>query len=109
MCSAWARNMQVLIKGCNCALQVTRDKPVAKPAPGKRKCNCKNKVVTRQLGPGMFQQFTQQECGECPNVKFERETESLSVAVEPGMVDGQVSTSAGWFACSRILAWSAWQ
>ncbi|CAK0786120.1 hypothetical protein CVIRNUC_009333 [Coccomyxa viridis] len=69
--------------------KVTRDKPVAKPTPGKRKCNCKNKVVTRQLGPGMFQQFTQQECGECPNVKFERETESLSVAVEPGMVDGQ--------------------
>ena len=40
--------------------QVMRDKPVAKPAPGKRKCNCRNKVVTRQLGPGMFQQFQQQ-------------------------------------------------
>ena len=81
---------------------------MAKPAPGKRKCNCKNKVVTRQLGPGMFQQFTQQECQECPNVKFERETESLSVAVEPGMVDGQVSTSAGWHVCSRRLVRSAW-
>ena len=42
------------------AVQVMRDKPVAKPAPGKRKCNCRNKVVTRQLGPGMFQQFQQQ-------------------------------------------------
>ena len=42
--------------------QVTRDKPVAKLAPGVRKCNCRNKVVTRQLGPGMFQQFQQQEC-----------------------------------------------
>jgi len=73
------------------ALQVTRDKPVAKPAPGKRKCNCKNKVVTRQLGPGMFQQFTQQECQECPNIKFERESETLSVSVEAGMSDGQVS------------------
>lgn len=71
-------------------LQVMRDKPVAKPAPGKRKCNCRNKVVTRQLGPGMFQQFTQQECQECPNVAFEREAEALSVSVEPGMVDGQV-------------------
>ena len=40
-----------------------RDKPVAKPAPGKRKCNCRNKVVTRQLGPGMFQQFQQQAGG----------------------------------------------
>ena len=64
---------------------------MAKPAPGKRKCNCKNKVVTRQLGPGMFQQFTQQECQECPNVKFERESETLSVSVEAGMSDGQVS------------------
>ena len=45
--------------------QVTRDKPVAKPAPGVRKCNCRNKVVTRQLGPGMFQQFQQQECQVC--------------------------------------------
>lgn len=71
-------------------IQVTRDKPVAKPAPGKRKCNCRNKVVTRQLGPGMFQQFQQQECQECPNVKFEREADVLSVQVEPGMVDGQV-------------------
>ena len=70
---------------------MTRDKPVAKPAPGKRKCNCKNKMVTRQLGPGMFQQYTQQECQECPNVKFERESETLSVSVEPGMTDGQVS------------------
>jgi DnaJ family protein B protein 11 len=42
--------------------KVTRDKPVAKPAPGVRQCNCRNKVVTRQLGPGMFQQFQQQEC-----------------------------------------------
>ena len=71
---------------------MTRDKPVAKPAPGKRKCNCKNKMVTRQLGPGMFQQYTQQECQECPNVKFERESETLSVSVEPGMTDGQVSS-----------------
>ena len=73
------------------ALQVTRDKPVAKPASGKRKCNCKQKVVTRQLGAGVFQQYTTQECQECPNVKFERESETLSVSVEPGMVDGQVS------------------
>ena len=72
--------------------QVTRDKPVAKPAPGKRKCNCKQKVVTRQLGAGVFQQYTQQECQECPNVKFERESEALSVSVEAGMVDGQVGS-----------------
>ena len=69
--------------------RVTRDKNVLKPASGKRQCNCRNKVVTQQLGPGMFQQFTQRVCEECPNVKLVRETDVLHVAVEPGMVDGQ--------------------
>ena len=31
-----------------------------KPAPGTRKCNCKQKVVTQQIGPGMYQQYTTQ-------------------------------------------------
>ena len=43
--------------------QVWRDKNVVKSAPGKRKCNCKNRLVTRQIGPGMFQQIQQQVCG----------------------------------------------
>lgn len=68
---------------------VTRDKNVIKPASGTRKCNCKNKMVTRQLGPGMFQQYTQQVCEDCPNVKYQRETEFLRIHVEPGMVHGQ--------------------
>ena len=42
-----------------------RDKNVVKPAPGTRKCNCKQKVVTHQIGPGMFQQYTQQVRGRC--------------------------------------------
>ncbi len=45
--------------GASC-VQVVRDKAVVKPAPGTRKCKCKNKLVTRQLGPGMFQQYHQQ-------------------------------------------------
>ena len=69
--------------------RVVRDKNVIKPASGKRQCNCRNKVVTRQLGPGMFQQYTTRVCEECPNVKLERETDVVSVSVEPGMVDGQ--------------------
>lgn len=68
---------------------VVRDKSVIKPAPGKRQCNCRNKMVTKQVGPGMFQQYAMQECEECPNVKLVRDVESLSVAVEPGMKDGQ--------------------
>ena len=41
-------------------MQVVRDKNVVKPAKGTRQCNCRNKMVTRQLGPGMFQQYTTQ-------------------------------------------------
>jgi DnaJ family protein B protein 11 len=70
-------------------LRVTRDKSVIKPAAGTRKCNCKQKLVTRQVGPGMFQQFTQHVCEECPNVQLERDSEELTVRVEPGMRDGQ--------------------
>ena len=48
-------------------------------------------MVTRQLGPGMFQQYTTQQCEQCDNVKYEREAETLTVQVEPGMRNGQVS------------------
>ncbi|CAH8390649.1 unnamed protein product [Eruca vesicaria subsp. sativa] len=43
------------------SVKVWREKNVIKPAPGKRKCNCKNEVYHRQVGPGMFQQMTEQE------------------------------------------------
>lgn len=71
------------------SFKVTRDKNVIKPAPGKRECNCRARVVTRQLGPGMFQQYTTQQCEQCDNVKYEREAETLTVQVEPGMRNGQ--------------------
>lgn len=49
------------VKGCaNACSQVLRDKAVLKPTTGTRSCNCKQKLVTRQLGPGMFQQFSKQ-------------------------------------------------
>lgn len=69
-------------------LKVGRDKNVIKPAKGKRKCNCKQRMVTRQLGPGMFQQFAKEECEECPNVRMSREFDTLMVEIEPGMPDG---------------------
>ncbi|EFN52402.1 hypothetical protein CHLNCDRAFT_138873 [Chlorella variabilis] len=72
--------------------KVVRDKNVVKPAPGTRKCNCKQKVVTQQIGPGMYQQYHKQVCEDCPNVKYERESESLTVSVEPGMPDGHTIT-----------------
>lgn len=70
------------------SFQVVRDKNVIKPAPGQRECNCRNKVVTRQIGPGMYQQFQQRECERCPNVKLAREEERLTVTVEAGMREG---------------------
>lgn len=50
-------------------VELTHNKPVMKPAKGTRKCNCRQEMVTRQLGPGRFQMTQQQVCDECPNVK----------------------------------------
>ncbi|KAL4217051.1 DnaJ subfamily B member 11 [Mactra antiquata] len=70
-------------------IEVLRYKPVAKPAKGTRKCNCRTEMVTTQLGPGRFQMQQQQVCDECPNVKFVPEEKMLEVEIEPGMRDGQ--------------------
>ncbi|KAL9250866.1 DnaJ protein ERDJ3B-like protein [Drosera capensis] len=66
-----------------------REKNVIKPASGKRKCNCRNEISHRQIGPGMFQQITEQICDECPNTKYEREGSFYTVDIEKGMQDGQ--------------------
>ncbi|CAI9105491.1 OLC1v1004423C3 [Oldenlandia corymbosa var. corymbosa] len=71
------------------SLKVWREKNVIKPAPGKRRCNCRNEVYHRQIGPGMFQQMTEQVCEQCPNVKYEREGYFVTVDIEKGMQDGQ--------------------
>lgn len=69
-------------------IRLGRDKSFVKPAKGIRKCNCKQRMVTRQIGPGMFQQYAKEECDECANVKFSRDLEGVSVEIEPGMPDG---------------------
>ncbi|XP_019197399.1 PREDICTED: dnaJ protein ERDJ3B [Ipomoea nil] len=71
------------------SMKVWREKNILKPAPGKRRCNCRNEVYHRQIGPGMFQQMTEQVCDQCPNVKFEREGYYITVDIEKGMQDGQ--------------------
>ncbi|CAN7056322.1 hypothetical protein IGI04_014106 [Brassica rapa subsp. trilocularis] len=71
------------------SVKVWREKNVIKPAPGKRKCNCRNEVYHRQVGPGMFQQMTEQVCDKCPNVKYEREGYFVTVDIEKGMKDGE--------------------
>lgn len=71
------------------SLQVWREKNVIKPAPGKRRCNCRNEVYHRQIGPGMFQQMTEQVCDQCQNIKYEREGYFVTVDIEKGMQDGE--------------------
>lgn len=70
-------------------VEIMRNKPVLKPAPGTRKCNCRQEMVTRNLGPGRFQMMQQTICDECPNVKLVNEERLLEVEIEPGMTDGQ--------------------
>nr|CAG4646339.1 EOG090X07WF [Macrothrix elegans] len=70
-------------------VEITHNKPVLKPAKGTRKCNCRQEMVTRQLGPGRFQMTQQTICDECPNVKLVNEERVLEVEIEPGMHDGQ--------------------
>ncbi|TYI69351.1 hypothetical protein E1A91_D08G149200v1 [Gossypium mustelinum] len=70
-------------------LKVWREKNILKPAPGKRPCKCRNEVYHRQIGPGMFQQMTEQVCEQCQNVKFGREGFNVTIDIEKGMQDGQ--------------------
>nr|SVE70484.1 EOG090X07WF [Daphnia similis]SVE71108.1 EOG090X07WF [Daphnia similis]SVE71739.1 EOG090X07WF [Daphnia similis]SVE72367.1 EOG090X07WF [Daphnia similis] len=69
-------------------VEITHNKPVLKPAKGTRKCNCRQEMVTRQLGPGRFQMMQQAVCDECPNVKLVNEERVLEVEIEQGMTDG---------------------
>lgn len=59
-----------------------------KPAHGTRQCNCRQEMVTRNLGPGRFQMMQQNVCDECPNVKLVNEERVLEVEIETGVQDG---------------------
>uniref|UniRef100_T1IYX8 J domain-containing protein n=1 Tax=Strigamia maritima TaxID=126957 RepID=T1IYX8_STRMM len=72
-------------------VEVVRNKPTIKPAKGTRKCNCRQEMVTRQLGPGRFQMMQQNVCDECPNVKLVNEEKVLEVEIEAGMQDGAMN------------------
>ena len=67
---------------------VVREKAEYKPTKGTRKCNCKTRMATRQIAPGMYQQYPTQTCEDCPAVKLVRASETLQVEVEPGMREG---------------------
>lgn len=69
-------------------VELQRVKPVYQPAKGTRKCNCRQEMITRQLGPGRFQMMQQTVCDECPNVELTTQEKLLEVEVEPGMKEG---------------------
>lgn len=50
-------------------IEIVRNKPIAKPAAGTRKCNCRMEMRTIQVGPGRFQMSQEQVCDDCPNYK----------------------------------------
>lgn len=62
---------------------------------GTRKCNCRQEMVTRNLGPGRFQMMQQTVCDECPNVKLVNEEKVLEIEIETGAPDGQTITVRG--------------
>merc|ERR1712241_189794 len=66
-------------------VELTHNRPVAKPAAGKRRCNCRQEMVTRSLGPGRFQMTQQEVCDECPNVKYVTEEKYMDIEVEVGV------------------------
>ncbi|XP_055594405.1 dnaJ homolog shv [Uranotaenia lowii] len=76
-------------------VEITRNKPVMKPASGTRKCNCRQEMVTRNLGPGRFQMMQQTICDECPNVKLVNEERTIEIEIEQGMEDGQETRFSG--------------
>jgi DnaJ family protein B protein 11 len=69
-------------------VELQRVKPVYQPAKGTRKCNCRQEMITRQLGPGRFQMMQQTVCDECPNMELTTQEKVLEVEVEPGMKEG---------------------
>lgn len=69
-------------------VEIQRVKPVYQSAKGTRKCNCRQEMMTRQLGPGRFQMMQQTVCDECPNMELTTQEKILEVEVEPGMKEG---------------------
>ncbi|KAG9510537.1 Exportin-2, partial [Fragariocoptes setiger] len=76
-------------------VELKRIKPVYRPAKGTRKCNCRQEMTTRQLGPGRFQMMQQTVCDECENMELTTQERTLEVEVEPGMRDGAEQRFAG--------------
>ncbi|CAL4976462.1 unnamed protein product [Urochloa decumbens] len=71
------------------SVKIWRENNVIKPAPGNRRCKCRNEIRQREIAPGMFYQISEPVCETCPNVKYVREGDFIIVDIEKGMQDGQ--------------------
>ncbi|CAL4963792.1 unnamed protein product [Urochloa decumbens] len=71
------------------SVKIWRENNVIKPAPGNRRCKCRNEIRQREIAPGMFYQISEPVCETCPNVKYVRECDFIIVDIEKGMQDGQ--------------------
>lgn len=76
-------------------IEMIRNKPVSKSAPGTRKCNCRMEMRTTQISPGRFQMSQEQVCDNCPNFKYVNEEKMLEIEIESGMADGNEYTFSG--------------
>lgn len=70
-------------------IEFTRVLPVMRETSGTRKCNCKQKMVTKQTGPGSFQMWQTEVCDDCPNIKFETDEEVLEFEIERGVSESE--------------------
>ena len=82
--------------------QVWREKNILKPASGKRRCNCRNEVYHRQIGPGMFQQMTEEVCA--PN-RFARNNMSTVLNVYSLFL---ALVGWWWYLCAALIRSNHW-
>jgi len=59
---------------------------VIKPAPGKRRCKCRNEIRQREIAPGMFLQISEQEILFCEDGEPE-------IDGEPGDLKFKIQTT----------------
>ncbi|XP_065192072.1 dnaJ homolog subfamily B member 11-like [Sycon ciliatum] len=76
-------------------VEVVRNKPVTKEAPGKRRCNCRMEMKTQMMGGGQFQMFQEEVCDKCANKKFVTEERRLEIEIEVGVRHDHVYKFSG--------------
>lgn len=76
-------------------IQLKRIKPIYKVSKGTRECNCRQKMITRQVGPGQIHMMQTTECDQCPNMELSTQEKTLEFEIEKGMNDGSTQKFHG--------------